>query len=144
MTSRLQSPPNNGMYENTNNIMNIPKTVSQMILYFHTNIISECVESTFCLVIGINRCSDLLHNVVSSSVLFTTYKGVSKSFRAGCLEQELQMVQLCATRCSFIAILWGSLVSFVTITLCVASQWVFIFTVVYFIIDSVRKLLDTP
>ncbi|KAJ4448487.1 hypothetical protein ANN_10503, partial [Periplaneta americana] len=28
MTPRLQSPPNNGMYENTNNIMNIPKTVS--------------------------------------------------------------------------------------------------------------------
>lgn len=25
MTPRLQSPPNNGMYENTNNIMNIPK-----------------------------------------------------------------------------------------------------------------------
>jgi hypothetical protein len=32
-------------------------------------------------------------------------------------------------------------VSFATITLCVASQRVFI---VYFIIDSVRKLLDTP
>jgi hypothetical protein len=28
ITSRLQSSPNNGMYENTNNIMNIPKTVS--------------------------------------------------------------------------------------------------------------------
>lgn len=28
MTPRLQSPPNNGMYENTNNIMNIPKNVS--------------------------------------------------------------------------------------------------------------------
>jgi hypothetical protein len=33
-------------------------------------------------------------------------------------------------------------VSFATITLCVASQRVFIF--VYFVIDSVRKLLDTP
>jgi hypothetical protein len=33
-------------------------------------------------------------------------------------------------------------VSFATITLCVASQRVF--TVVYFVIDSVRKLLDTP
>jgi hypothetical protein len=32
-------------------------------------------------------------------------------------------------------------VSFVTITLCVASQRVF---VVDFVIDSVRKLLDTP
>jgi hypothetical protein len=28
MTPRLQSPPNNGMYENTSNIMNIPKSVS--------------------------------------------------------------------------------------------------------------------
>jgi hypothetical protein len=34
-------------------------------------------------------------------------------------------------------------VSFVAITLCVASQRVFI-NVVYFVIDSVRKLLDTP
>jgi hypothetical protein len=33
-------------------------------------------------------------------------------------------------------------VSFVGITLCVASQRVFV--VVYFVIDSVRKLLDTP
>jgi hypothetical protein len=39
-------------------------------------------------------------------------------------------------------------VSFATITLCVASQRVFVVVVVvvvaYFIIDSVRKLLDTP
>jgi hypothetical protein len=53
------------------------------------------------------------------------------------------MVQLSATRCSCIAILWVSLVSFAAITLCVASQRVFI-AVVYFVIDSVRKLLDTP
>jgi hypothetical protein len=36
------------------------------------------------------------------------------------------MVQLSATRCSYIAILWVSLVSFATIILCVASQRVFI------------------
>jgi ABC-type phosphate transport system permease subunit len=35
-------------------------------------------------------------------------------------------------------------VSFAAITLCVASQLVFIVIVVYFVIDSVRKLLDTP
>jgi hypothetical protein len=35
-----------------------------------------------------------------------------------------------------------SLVSFAVITLCVASQRVFI--VVYFVTDLVRKLLDTP
>jgi hypothetical protein len=34
-------------------------------------------------------------------------------------------------------------VSFAAITLCVASQRVFI-AVVYFVIDSVRELLDTP
>jgi len=33
-------------------------------------------------------------------------------------------------------------VSFAAITLCVASQQVFI--VVYFVINSVQKLLDTP
>jgi hypothetical protein len=35
-------------------------------------------------------------------------------------------------------------VSFVAITLCVASERVFIIVVVYFVIDSVRKVLDTP
>jgi len=34
-------------------------------------------------------------------------------------------------------------VSFAALTLCVASQRVFIVTGVYFVIDSVRKLLDT-
>jgi hypothetical protein len=70
------------------------------------------------------------------------YEGVSKSFRTGRLEGELQMVQLSATRCNCIAILWVSLVSFAAITLYVASQLVFIVVSVYFVIDSVRKLLD--
>jgi hypothetical protein len=35
-------------------------------------------------------------------------------------------------------------VSFAAITLCVASQRVFIVVCIYFVIDSVRKLLDTP
>jgi hypothetical protein len=35
-------------------------------------------------------------------------------------------------------------VSFATITPCVASQRVFIVVSVYFVIDSVRKLSDTP
>jgi hypothetical protein len=36
-------------------------------------------------------------------------------------------------------------VSFAAVTLCVASQRVFIIVdVVYFVIDSVRKILDTP
>jgi hypothetical protein len=72
-----------------------------------------------------------------------TYECVSKSFRTGRPERELQMVELSATRCNCIAILWVSLVSFATITLCVASQRVFI-VVVYFVTDLVQKLLDTP
>jgi hypothetical protein len=71
------------------------------------------------------------------------YEGVSKSFWTGHLEWELQMVQLSATGCSFIAILWVSLVSFATITLCVASQWVILKVSIYFVIDSVQGLLDT-
>jgi hypothetical protein len=71
------------------------------------------------------------------------YEGVFKSFLTVRLEHELQMVQLSATRCSCIAVLWVILVSFAAITLCVASQRVFIVVSVYIVMDSVRKLLDT-
>jgi hypothetical protein len=70
----------------------------------------------------------------------SNYESLSKSFRTGRLERELQMVQLSATRRSCIAIL----VSFAAIILCVASRRVFIVVSVYSVIDSVRKLLDTP
>jgi hypothetical protein len=53
------------------------------------------------------------------------------------------MVQLSATRCSCVAISWVSIVSFFAITLSVASQRVIPKVSVYFVIDSVRKLLDT-
>jgi hypothetical protein len=66
-----------------------------------------------------------------------SYEGVFKSFRTGRLERELQMIQLSATRCSCIAILWVSLVSFAAITLCIASQRVC--NVVYFVIDQSEK-----
>jgi len=36
------------------------------------------------------------------------YEGVSKSFRTGYLEREQQMVQLCATKCSCIVVLFVS------------------------------------
>jgi hypothetical protein len=54
------------------------------------------------------------------------------------------MLQLSATRCSCMAILCVSLVSFATITLCIASRRVFVVIIVYFVTDSVRKHLDTP
>jgi len=66
------------------------------------------------------------------------YEAVSRNFRTGRLEQ------VSATRCSCIAILSLSLVSFASINLCVASQRVFVFVSVYFVIAPVRKLLDTP
>jgi len=53
------------------------------------------------------------------------------------------MVQLSATRCSCIAILLVGLVSFAAMTLYVASQQVFVVVVVYSVINSVWKLLDT-
>jgi hypothetical protein len=63
------------------------------------------------------------------------YESVSISFRNGRLERELQMVQLSATRCSCIAILWVSLVSSASITFCAASQRVPII-VVYFVMTQ--------
>jgi hypothetical protein len=41
-----------------------------------------------------------------SATAYSIYEGVSKSFRTGRLERELQMVQLSAIKCSCIAILW--------------------------------------
>jgi hypothetical protein len=59
------------------------------------------------------------------------------------------MVQLSAAGCNCIAILWVNLVIFASITLCVASQRVFVVVVVvvvvvHFVIDSVWKLLGIP
>jgi hypothetical protein len=54
------------------------------------------------------------------------------------------MVQLSATRCSSVGILWVSLVSFAAITLSVASQQVIPKVSVYLVTGSVRKLLRTP
>jgi hypothetical protein len=79
-----------------------------------------------------------------SSTIEALYKGVSKIYRTGQLERELQMAQLSVTMCSYIAILWVSLVSFAAITLCVASQWIIPTASVCFVIDSVRELLDAP
>jgi hypothetical protein len=53
------------------------------------------------------------------------------------------MVQLSDTRFSCITILLVSLVSFATITLCVATRRVFIAVSVHSVIDSVRKILGT-
>jgi hypothetical protein len=70
-----------------------------------------------------------------SYILYTRYEGIYKSFRTDSLERELQMVQLSATRCSCVAILCVSLVSFAAITLRVASRRVLI-VVVYFVMTQ--------
>jgi hypothetical protein len=105
-------------------------------LIMHSNLRISCKKNAQKL-----RCMTAYYS--ENKIANSMYESVSKSFRTGRLERELQMVQLSATRCSCIAILWVSLVSFVAPTLCVASQRVFV-VVVYFVIDSVRKLLDTP
>jgi hypothetical protein len=89
------------------------------------------------------RTNKFMSSLTSFVITLFIYEGVPKSFQTGRLEQEMQMVQLPATRCTCIAILWVSLVSFAAITLCVVSQLVFI-VVVYFVIDLVWKLLHTP
>jgi hypothetical protein len=73
-------------------------------------------------------------------VIVMTYEVVSKSFRTGRLEEELQMIQLSAIRYICIAILWVSLISFAAITLCVVSQRVFIVVSAYLVIHSDRKI----
>jgi hypothetical protein len=99
---------------------------------------------------NISRAKDrMVHKfylMIAAAILFSElmYEGVFISFRTGRLGQELQMVQLSATKCNCIAILWVSIVSFAAIILCVASQQVFIVVVVDFVMDSVPKLLDTP
>jgi hypothetical protein len=77
---------------------------------------------------GWRRLHEEIHNLY--------YEGVPRSFRTGRLEREMQMVELSATRCS--------LVSLAAITLCVASQRVFVVVSAYFVIHSDRKLWDTP
>jgi hypothetical protein len=81
----------------------------------------------------LNSAWEMTHSLLMRSAV---YEGVSKSFRTGRLERELQRVQLSTTRCSCIAILWVSQVSFVAITLCVASQLMFIVVSVYFVMPQ--------
>jgi len=59
--------------------------------YEHKNTLRECENNLLRREEVMGRCN--------------TYEGVTKSFRTGRLERELQMVQLSATRCSCVAIL---------------------------------------
>jgi hypothetical protein len=76
-------------------------------------------------------------SVMDSSFFIVSFDDVSHT------DCSSQMLQLSPIRCSCIVILWVSLVSFAAITLSVTSQRVIPKVSVYFVIDSVRKLLDT-
>jgi hypothetical protein len=108
----------------------------------------HCSWSQACVCITVHELTFIVIDCLTEDIIVllrlisTQYEGVSKSFRTGRLERELQMAQLSASRCSCTTILWVSLVSFAAIILCVVSQRGFNF--VYFVIDSVQKLLDTP
>jgi hypothetical protein len=52
------------------------------------------------------------------------------------VERELQTVKLSAIRCNCIAILCVSLVNFAALTLCVASEQVFIVVAVYLVMTQ--------
>jgi hypothetical protein len=56
----------------------------------------------------------------------------------------MQMVQLFATKCSYIATLWVSVVGFAAITLCVAPQRVFIVVKRTYRYRLSPDILDTP
>jgi hypothetical protein len=118
-------------------VLNIKK-FRKVVLYLHATL-SELLD-----VLNGNHYITMPIWAPHAIMFWHLYEGVSKSFRTCRLEPELQMIQPSATRCSCIAILWDSVVSFAAITLYVAPQWVFIFVIVYFVIDSIRKLLDTP
>jgi hypothetical protein len=96
----------------------------------------------FVFVALVQYCSRRVRQWTRRESISLKYEGVSKSFRTGRLERELQMVQLSATRYCCIDILWASLVSFTAITLlCRFSTSVYRCLYRY---DSVRKFLDTP
>jgi hypothetical protein len=114
---------------------------------WHLQYASFCLHGLYkwCLYRPLYPLSGVCLAILLSAIMYvSTYEGVSKSFRTGRLVRELQMVQLFATKCSCISILWVSRVSFAIITLCVASQRVFMFVSVYFIMAQFGKLLDIP
>jgi hypothetical protein len=73
-----------------------------------------------------------------------SYEGVYKSFRTGRLERELQVVQLFATRCSCIAIMWVSSSEFCHHKLLYCFSTTVYFCCCLFRYDSVRELFGTP
>jgi len=120
-----------------------PNTVHRLCLHRKALEVPDCPCVTEVAAEGTsnNHFPVYLGNKNGNSLQFV-YESASISFRTGHLERELQMEQLCATRCSCIAILWVNLVSFAAIIPFIASQRVFIVLSLYFAIDSVRRLLD--
>jgi hypothetical protein len=118
---------------------NIYPLMQKAINLLYTKLSHVCTREQIKMCNVTNLC---FYNLDFEKVRMIVYEGVTKNFRTGRLERELQMIHLSATRYSCIAILWVRLESFAAITLCVASQRVFI--VFYFVTDAVRKLMDIP
>jgi hypothetical protein len=116
-------------YSTLNRPLSAPKSTFTIALLFHIRPYMSTVHKEL--------------DSQSFKRLQSVYESVSKCFRTGRLERELRMVLLSATRCSCIAILWVSPTSFAAITLYVTSQRAIPKVSAYFVIDSVRKLLDT-
>jgi hypothetical protein len=84
-------------------------------LTFRKDLNYSCSENEISRKIFIHKCEEIheylgyyiIRNFASYAghLLFLRYEGVSKSFRTGRLDRELQLVQLSATRYSCIAIL---------------------------------------
>jgi hypothetical protein len=72
-------------------------------LYHNTGMQSKWFACADVKVFSLCNVNDDDHPHVCSPLLI--YECVSRSFRTDRLERELQMIQLSATRCSFIAIL---------------------------------------
>jgi hypothetical protein len=106
-------------------------TLCDYTYLFGALMFSHCIyKSNFAKLIKLH----ILHRTVIKYI--PLYEGVSKNFRTGRLERELQVVQLYANRCSCIAILWVILASSAAITLFLASQRVFIVVVHFFMTQS--------
>jgi hypothetical protein len=98
---------------------------------------------SFTFISVLNRKLWLQRYVLCPLYCLWTYESVSISSRTGRLERELQMVELSATGCSCIAILWVSLMSFAAVTpLCCFLTSVYCCKRI-FRYDSVRILLYT-
>jgi hypothetical protein len=110
--------------------------------------LTECNENRFCSGVARSASQQRIWSTINEHQGQSDMQNSKELIwiRQGCIQNfpDWPPGARTANRRSFIAILSVSLVSFAAITLCVASEWVFIVVSVYFVTDSGRKLLVTP